>query len=214
MEKFSNLSKKAINYIAKLAEKKHYVEFFSALLSIPVLITVIILNVNNLKSLGKSSPSPTPQITQEKIYVPISPIVNNSGSFRSAVIAPTSILSPTGAQCKSTIGPISIDSPTEGADVTGNPVNVVINYKTGEYCDAVWSYRINGGSWSDYDDKSVALYNLPQGKIVIDLKVKSIVGGEEKNISRNFVYTGPSIIYTPTVTPYLQDVKNSSASAN
>jgi len=101
---------------------------------------------------------------------------------------------PTQAECNPDIGPIAISSPDEGDIITDNPVFVSVDYKQGKYCSVVWSYRINGGKWSDYDDRSIALYNPPPGNIKLDLRVKSVVGGTTESLTRNFTYQGTSII--------------------
>jgi hypothetical protein len=183
-----------------LHEHKKYLEFFTALLSIPVLVTVIILNLNTLKSANKDAkPTETP----------------TKGGFFSAPIEaePTALteLSVTpSAPCKKELGPVSIDTPEDGETITDNPVSVVIVYDDDEYCAAVWSYRINGSSWSEYDDKSIALYNLPQGKVKFELKVKSVVSKEETTLTRNFTYKGNSTAVTPTMS---QDQLGTSTSA-
>lgn len=166
----------------KLPDKKRYLELVTALLSVPVLATAILLNFNNLKP--KAEPSPTPTIQEKIVY-----------------ISPSKEAEPTQAACKKGIAPLEITSPSEDETVSDNPVNIDINYTQGEYCAAVWSYRLNSGKWSDYSDRSIALYNLPQGKITFDLRVKSIVTGQEKTYTRSFVYTGSEISNTPTSSP-------------
>lgn len=163
--------------------KKHHVEFITALLSIPVLLTVIALNWSSLNANKKGE-------TEKPREIIISLPVDKN---------PTAM--PTKPECKEGIGTITIASPGEGDTVSINPVSVTIVYKPGDFCAAVWSYRTNGGSWSDYDDKSIALYNLPFGSIDLDLRVKSIVsGGEEKTLRRSFTYksTTPTVTSTPT----------------
>ncbi len=159
----------------EIPNKKPYIEFFTAVLSIPVLLTVILLNVNSLRQ-DKKATTPTPQ--PEKIFVTVA----DSGKTVTTSTGP----------CKAGLGDISIDSPDENDVVTDNPVTMDINYEQGSYCEAVWSYRVNGGKWSDYDDKSVALYNLPQGKIKFELRVKSVVNSATRNLTRSFVYQGDS----------------------
>ena len=203
--------KSVIFSLRKLPEKKHYVEFFTALLSVPVLITVIMLNLNNLQSSNKKAAVITPQITQQTIYVPES---KNSNNTVTSTPAPTITTSISNSACNPDIGPVSITSPAEGDTVTNNPVNITIDYKTGTYCAVVWSYRINNGNWSDYDDKSIALYNVSQGNVKIDLRVKSIANGSEKDLTRNFVYKGESATATITNPPDTQMPVKSSASAN
>jgi hypothetical protein len=184
-----------------LHEHKKYLEFFTALLSIPVLITVIILNLNTLKNTNKNAePTNTPA----------------RGGFFSAPIQKTEptvadeLSTTPSAPCKKELGPVSIGSPEENDTVLDNPVSVIIAYDDDEYCAAVWSYRINGSSWSEYDDKSIALYNLPQGKVKFELKVKSVVSKEERTLTRNFTYKGTSTAVTPTMS---QDQLGASTSA-
>ena len=53
MEKFKKWLKKALFSYRALPDKKQYVEFFTALLTVPMLLTVIILNFNNLQGANK-----------------------------------------------------------------------------------------------------------------------------------------------------------------
>ena len=168
--------------IKEFHTKKPHIEFFTALLTIPVLLTVIILNFNNLK--GDSSKD-TPK--NETIV-----ITQPAGSEKEVIV--------TQPACEPGLGDISIISPEEGDEVNSNPVMVDIKYDSGEFCEAVWSYRINNGTWSAYDDRSIALYNLPNGNVKLDLRVKSVVNSDQKSLTRNFEYTGASASPTPTAT--------------
>jgi hypothetical protein len=164
----------------KIPDKKPYIEFITAILSIPVLLTVIILNLNTLRGEKKDTPptNTTPQTVV--ITAPESNTVETTPQ----------------EECIKEVGPISITSPDDGEVITDNPVFVSISYKQGEYCSVVWSYRINGGKWSDYDDRSIALYNPPPGSIKFELRVKSVVGNDSSTLTRNFVYQGTNIIQT------------------
>lgn len=167
-----------------LPQKKQYVEFFTAILSIPVLLTVIILNVSNLRGEDKSKEAaPT---VQPKIVVTIPEQKNSTTSNQ-----PVAKATPAEA-CKKGIGPIDISDPAEGDSVKDNPIMITVDRPDEGYCAVVWSYKINGGRWSEYDDKSIALYNPPKGQITLDLRVKSVVTGEEKIITRKFSYDGSS----------------------
>lgn len=179
---------KFINDFKKLPERKQYIEFFTAILTVPVLLTVIILNVSNLRADDKKAEDKEPTVREIVITQPSG---NNEGKTGTISTEP----------CKPGIGEIAITYPEENEVVTENPILFGINYKRGDNCAAVWSYRINGGRWSDYDDRSVALYNLPQGNIRFDLRVKSVVNGDEKSLTRNFVYRGTSTVPTATDTP-------------
>jgi hypothetical protein len=176
------LKKSRRNLSSKIVKKKPYFELATAFLSIPVLITVLLLNITSLKNIN-ATPTPTP-----------APVRSGSGFFAAPIgtghtIAPsTGAISQTG--CKKALGPVSITSPNENDTVTDNPVTVNIQYDDSTYCGAAWSYRINGSSWSGYDDRSVALYNLPRGQVAFELRVKSIVTADEKSLTRNFTYTG------------------------
>ena len=194
MEKYLNRLRTSIT---KLPDKKQYIELITATLTVPVLATAIILNYNNLKPRTPTPSTPTP--VQEKIIY-VSPSDTSS--------AKTTL--PTSSECVKSIAPLDIASPSENEVVTDNPVSIDINYTQGNYCSAVWSYRINNGKWSDYDDKSIALYNLPQGTVRFDLRVKSLAVSQEKTYSRTFMYEGTSDQITPIVTQ--SPVGSSSAS--
>lgn len=185
MQKIASLSKKFFLSYKALPQKKQYLEFFTALLSIPMLITVIILNYNNLNNLNGNKTTPTP--VPEKIYITL------PGSGAMQEVTPTEGTEDISTgPCTKELGPVSISSPEEKETITDNPVSVNISYDDSTYCGAAWSYRINGGTWSEYDDKSIALYNLPQGDIKFELRVRSIVASDEEKLTRNFVYKGKS----------------------
>jgi hypothetical protein len=172
-------------FLSTVTSKKNHVEFFTALLSIPVLLTVILLNLNNLNQQKKSDTSSKPNQI----------IISLPAQSKEATPIPTK------AVCKPGLGTVTIANPHEGDIVSDNPVNFTIYYDPGDYCAAVWSYRINGGRWSDYDDKSIALYDLPSGDIKFDLRVKSVVsGGTETTLTRNITYKSPKATISPTAT--------------
>ncbi|MBU3978467.1 hypothetical protein KKF69_03150 [Patescibacteria group bacterium] len=210
MEKIIILSKKILSSTRSIPDKKRYIEFFTAMLSVPVLITVIMINMNNLKGSSKSNVASLPPVQkEEKIYIPVTTSQDISTPTQAISITPAN------QACKPEIGPISISLPNEGDTIIENPASIIINHKTGEYCAVVWSYRLNNAAWSAYDDKSIALYNLPQGEIKIDLKIKSIVTGDEQILTRNFTYNGTASSITPEVSLMISpDVNNSSSSAN
>jgi len=165
--------------------KKPHIEFFTALLTIPVLLTVIILNLNNLSG-NRAEPKAEPK--NETIVITQA---GNNNEPREVIV--------TKEACEAGIGDIEIVSPEEDENVSENPVNVDINYNAGDYCEVVWSYRVNNGSWSSYDDRSIALSNLTPGTIKFDLRVKSVVNSSQKNLSRTFIYSGSST--SPTTSP-------------
>lgn len=209
MEKIKNF----ISSYKKLVEKKPYIEFVTAILSVPVLITIILVNLNNLNSAEKPSPTPTPEVKKEKIYIPISSTQQENirgVSQVTAIPSPQNQAVITSSVCKPGVGPVSISSPDEGETLTDNAVAIIVNYKANGYCAVIWSYSINGGSWSDYNDTSIVLYNLPAGKIKVEVKVKSVVTGDVQILTRNFIYKPDNAATDPEVT---SEVKASSTSA-
>lgn len=181
MERIKSAIKKARYSYRSLPDKKQYVEFFTALLTVPVLLTVIVLNVNNLRSTSKA---------QDDKKTDTRPIIITTAPTKDNDDEKTPI--PTTKECRDEVGPISISYPEEGANVDENPLTIGIKHDRVTYCAVVWSYRINGGRYSDYDDKSIAIYNPPSGTIVFDLRVKSLSSGDEKILKRTFTYSGSS----------------------
>ena len=179
----------------RILEKKKYLEFVTAILSVPFFISVLILNFNSIKTLvgGKVTPTVTPS-------TPSNP--GGSGFFVQPIPnAPrptTQTNNTSGAPCTKSLGPLSITSPEEGDTVTTNPVQIDISYDDSTYCAAAWSYRVNGGEWSGYDNRSVALYNLPKGTITFELRAQSIAGSDTTTITRKFTYSGDSSSVFPT----------------
>lgn len=181
-----------------LYAKKPFIEFIVALLSIPSLILVLILNYNSIKNLdAKAAPTPIQNIT-----VPNSNTGINIPKFFSRPLSktPESTPSTSASQtpCNKSLGPVSISSPQEGNVVSTNPVEVDISYDDSTYCGAVWSYSVNGSSWSPYDDNSVALYNLPNGPVQFQLQIKSLTSSDQMTLTRNFTYNGQSTAPAPT----------------
>lgn len=189
MNTFNHHLKNFKRGIKQFHTKKPHIEFFTALLTVPVLLTVIILNINNLKG-SNSNKNMSSESNKTQTIVVTQP----TGSNEKEVVI-------TKEACKPGIGNITIASPDEGDTINDNPVNVDINYVANGYCNVVWSYRVNGGSWSSYDDRSIALYNLSSGNTKFDLRVKSVVNSDQQNLSRNFTYTGANTSIAPSVTP-------------
>jgi hypothetical protein len=95
--------------------------------------------------------------------------------------------------------------PEEGNTVSKNPVCLDISRTGIDYCAVVWSYRLNNESWSDYTDKSICLYGLTPGTKKLELRVKSIVTGDETILTRNFtIYGSPSPTSVSTISGSLQ----------
>jgi hypothetical protein len=191
--------RRAFQRFAKYRLHKIHLDWIISILSIPVLLTAVIINWGNLTH--KNTPvtpsaSPSPQV----IIVP-----GNTGGNQSA------------PSCTKSIGPITISYPKQGQTVSDNPVCITIEYTNPSYCSVVWSYRINGGSWSDFTNSSPCLYNLPSGTTQFDLRVSSTVSSDSTTLSRSFNYTGSTVVATPTpmssptVTPTPTTVATSSA---
>jgi hypothetical protein len=175
-----------------LPEKKKYIEFFSALLTLPMLVTVIMINVNNLNNNKKSSIEPTLTATPEPTKQIIA--VNNATPSAQPTVSPSPIA------CKNQIGSVEISSPDSDEVITKDPVTIDISYNDkGIYCPIVWSYRLDGNEWSEFSNKSISLYNLSPGNKKLEVKVKNINANNEVLLKKNFYYEVNSI--TPTTTP-------------
>jgi len=180
----------------RLYEKKPLIEFIVTLLSIPSILLLLILNFRSLTLSNNAKLTPTPNPTQT-----VSGQGTNTNFFTKPVSRtpkPTLMPDQTQAPCNKSLGPVSITSPQEGTTVSTNPVEVNISYDDTDYCSAVWSYSVNGSSWSNYDNNSVALYNLPDGPITFQLQVKSLTSSDSTTLTRDFTYTGQSNAPMPT----------------
>jgi hypothetical protein len=175
-----------------LPDKKQHIELFTALLTVPVLVTVIMLNVNNLKNNSQK----TPTVVQQPNITIVAPTGANAKTVPIANTQPT-----TSGQCIKQVGPVSISSPQDGQITSDNPLCFNVAYTVGDYCSVVWSYQIDNGSWSDYSDKDVCLYNLPSGNHTFQLHVKSVVSSDQKTLSRSFTYKPLNNAPTATIQP-------------
>jgi hypothetical protein len=169
----------------KLPDKKRYLEFITALLTIPVLLTVLLSNVSNL---NRQKEVPTPTVTQTPIHV-VTPT-------STPLISSTPSSTPT-QECIKQVGPIEIAYPTEATTITKDPVCLDIARTGQNYCSVVWSYRINGGTWSDYTNTSICMYGLPPGVKNLELRVQSVISGDATILRRTFTIAGPSISPPP-----------------
>lgn len=177
--------------MSNLPDKKRYAELLTAVLSIPVLITVLLLNISNLRPKTQESPSIA---TQSSIPTAPSPLPTQQNQSPSPQQTPT--LSPQQA-CIKEVGPIEITSPEEGEIISQNPVCIDIQRNNPNYCEVAWSYRINNDPWSEFIDKAICLYNLTPGEKTVEVKVKSIASSNQTILKRTF--TIPSLP-TPTQT--------------
>ncbi|MDE2025044.1 MAG: hypothetical protein KGJ07_00970 [Patescibacteria group bacterium] len=186
---------KAIRSFKKMPLHKSHIDFIAAILAIPMMVTVITLNLFNLQNkaqVNKPTPVPTPIIIQ------VDSKTNTQPPIPTTVYQPTPV--PTSsAACSPGIGQISISYPQEGQTVSANPVCITIDYNGAGYCSVAWAYKINNGDWSDYTNTNVCLYNLPTGNNTFTLDVKSTVGASSQTIIRHFQYN--PIGTTPTLTP-------------
>lgn len=181
-----------------LPDKKKYVEFITAVLTVPVLLTVLISNLSNINNSKRNDLTPTPEPT--KMVATITEKVDQNG----VSITPTTPVSPTptaNPECKKEVGPVRISSPIEGQLINSSPVCIQISYQVGEYCSVVWSYRVDEGDWSDYTDKAICLYDLPIGPKTLELRVKSSQSDDEVTLVRNFYFKSKQLpTPTPTIT--------------
>lgn len=193
------MKQKIKSLIKRAPDNKVYIEVITALLTVPVMLTVLITNYNNLttKKTTSEAVSAVPTKTQEVIIKTI-PGNNNSQAQTPPQIAnqaqspatPTPIPTTGTTQCQKSVGPVTISYPTEGETVSDNPLTIIINHDDNDYCAVVWSYSINGGPWSNYSSNSISLYDMPNGSKQLELRVQSTVSNDQTLLTRNFTYTG------------------------
>jgi len=191
--------KKFKHWYRILPDKKRYLEFITALLTIPVLLTVIYTNVVSINKDKDTKTTPTP----EKIVVITEKEVQTEEKKTVAIPTPTSEVTPTQVtkECKKEVGPIKISQPSEEQVVTEDMVCVKIDYSTEDYCSVAWSYKLDNNNWSDYTSSPFCFSRLDQGKHELDLKVQSTVSSDEITLERTFYYKTKDPIPTPTISP-------------
>jgi len=190
--------KRIQKWYVTLPDKKRYFELLTAILSIPMILTVILVNMSTI---NKSKESSTPTPTTAPIQVVVENPASSSGNINPPKIniTPTPTPTPTKVECKKDIGEIEILSPQEGEIIASN--DLCINISTNNnYCPVVWSYKLDNDNWSDYSNNNICLYNLTSGKKTLQVKIKSTVIDKTITLQRNFTYQN-STTSTPTTTP-------------
>lgn len=168
-----------------LPDKKVYFELVAAILTIPVLISVILLNTANLQDKDKSKDvTPTPAQTQNTGAITVIPVEISREPQKSP-----------NPSCRKEIGPVNVKSPQEGQVISSDPVCIDVSYTAGEYCSVEWSVRVNEGTWSDFSDKDICLYTMASGKKRVEVRVRSTQSSQEITLQRSFEYIGQ---VTPT----------------
>lgn len=188
--------KKIQKWYVTLPDKKRYFELLTAILSIPMILTVILVNMSTInKSKESSTPTPTTAPIQVVVENPTSGNMNPP-KINITTSTPTPTPTPTKVECKKDIGEIEILSPQEGEIITSN--DLCINISTdNNYCPVVWSYKLDDSSWSDYSNNNICLYNLTSGQKTLQIKVKSTVVDKTITLQRSFTYQNST---TPTPT--------------
>jgi len=185
-----SIQERIISWYRALPDKKRYLEFITALLTIPVLLTVLLSNVTNLQNQNKTNGST--HIPILNVTPTLNPPAQNSiisGTTPPVTPSLTRILEP---QCTPGVGPISIVYPEEGDTVMDNPLCLEISRKNSNYCAISYSYRINNGAWSAFFGNSVCMSHLTPGTKRLDLRIRSTVNDDEEVFTRTFIIADPS----------------------
>lgn len=177
------LFEKYKGWYRKIPDKKRYIEFMTAALSVPVLITVLMTNIGNLKSKPETPPaSPTPLVITLQPENPTIPLTQPQASSTPSVLQ---------SDCIKEVGDIEIVHPAENEVIVEEPLAIDLDYQIGTYCAVVWSYRLNGGKWSDFTDKAIELYGIASGEKTLDVRIKSVVSTDSLTLSRKFTVDIP-----------------------
>lgn len=175
------------DWVRKAPDRKIYIEVVTAILTIPVMITVLVTNLNNLSEKKKdTAEAAQPSPVKQEI------VIKEIPAGQSAQTTVTEKIVTTEQPCKKEVGPISISYPLDKQTVTENPVNILIDYSDDEYCSVVWSYRINDGAWSEYSSNSISLFEMPAGDKKLELRVQSTVSKDQEILTREFNYAPSS----------------------
>jgi hypothetical protein len=201
----------------QLPNRKRYLEFITAFLTIPVLLTVIYSNVNSIRNANAKkpteiethvTPAPLPKQPQSTgLIIEVKNVASGPASLAQAPVVEKEIIK----ECKKEVGPVEIISPQEGQTVTDQNFCIDVSYHTGEYCAVVWSYRINDSAWSEYSDKSTCIYSMSPGAKQLEVRIKSITGGDEVLLKRSFSFQPPKTNPSPTILPTSTPVSTNSA---
>ena len=186
-----------------LPDKKRYLEFVTALLTIPVLLTVIYTNMVSIREDKKSNTTPTPEKSEKIVIIREDENKENEKSNTPTPV-PTLDLSPTQTtkECKKEVGPVKISSPSEEEIVQDDLICVKIDYTVGEFCSVAWSYKLDNNKWSDYTSSPFCFSKLDPGKHELDLRVQSVASSDEVTLERTFyIKTKESPSPTPTQLP-------------
>ena len=186
-----------------LPDKKRYLEFVTALLTIPVLLTVIYTNMVSIREDKKSNTTPTPEKSEKIVIIREDENKENEKS-NTPTPTPTLVLSPTQTtkECKKEVGPVKISSPSEEEIVQDDLICVKIDYTVGEFCSVAWSYKLDNNKWSDYTSSPFCFSKLDPGKHELDLRVQSVASSDEVTLERTFyIKTKESPSPTPTQLP-------------
>lgn len=171
-----------------LPEKKKYLEIVTALLSIPVLATAILLNLGSLKNKdANNKPSQSGSVT----VIPV--------EFKDKGVSPTS------QQCKKEVGPVEIVYPKEDQTISENLVCIEIAQKSGDYCSVEWSFKLDDGERSAFTNKQFCFNNLSIGKHVLEVVVRSTVSQDQTLLERNFNYKSSSTPTPATTSAVIQE---------
>lgn len=193
---FENLK----NWYRSLPDKKRYVELVTAVLTVPVLITVLLTNLSNIRQdKKKESPAPSP----EKIVI----VTQKEDKEKPTETVPTPTTSVsitpsnTPKECIKEVGPVKITSPEEEQVIDKEPVCIDIDYTVGDYCAVAWSHKLDNNNWSDYSSSPFCYTNLDPGKHEMNLRVQSVVSKDEVILKRIFYFLTKDSLPTPTSNP-------------
>lgn len=191
------------NWYHNLPDNKKWIDLVTAVLTIPVLVTVIASNLGYIKKDEKPEVSAQNlQPTIERIIIKeegsSTPLLKEAEADEKEVAVQSPAVS-----CDVNLPEFEIIAPNENEKISADPVCLTIRQKTlGNYCSVLWAYKTNNGSWSTFTNEPICLYNSAQGDIKIEIKIKSH-NGTETTLSRNFIIekNSPSPTVMSTLTP-------------
>ena len=185
----------------KKTDKKKLIDLTIGFLTIPSLITLLILNLNNLKQSKVDTGDKTANNQEKTIIIQNQPTSSQSTDNNNSP-KPSPIVFPSpGENCNPNPDSIQIVYPKENQTVHDNPFCVTMKIDEDDNsCPLEWAYSVNHTPLSAWSSEPICFYDLKNGKVNLKIVVKNKKSGLTKDYEVNFLYQDESTA-TPSATP-------------
>jgi len=187
----------------KKTDKKKLIDLIIGFLTIPSLITILILNLNNLKESKTDTSDKTTSNQEKTIIIQNQPTASQSADNNN-LPKPSPIVFPSPEEnCNPNSDSIQIVYPKENQTVHDNPFCISMKIDENDNsCPLEWAYSVNHKPLSAWSSEPICFYDLKNGEVNLKIVVKNKKSGLTKNYEVNFLYEyeekSPA---TPSATP-------------